>query len=79
MCLQHQGYTGQLSSVYINDIALLKLTTEVTSSDQVSEIRVAADDNKIGPDTECFITGWGISEKSKLLTDVFSMNQYIRT
>ena len=53
LCLQHQGYTGQLSSVYINDIALLKLSTEVTSSDQVSEIRVAADDNTIGPDTEC--------------------------
>lgn len=55
----HSNYTGTLSSLYSNDIALLKLSTPVsTASESVSLIPLASADTST---SSCVITGWAIS------------------
>lgn len=60
---QHQEYTGTLSSVYINDIALLKLATNMSESPYFTVVQLATPDHVLTPVSECLITGWGIAEK----------------
>ncbi|KAL4230112.1 Ovochymase-1 [Mactra antiquata] len=59
----HENYTGTLSSLYSNDIALLKLSESFILSSDVSLVTIATSDIILDYSQLCYIVGWGLSIK----------------
>ncbi|XP_052795432.1 chymotrypsin-like protease CTRL-1 [Mya arenaria] len=57
----HPDYVGTLTSLYNNDVALLKLASPVSKTTHVSPVSGLADDTSPTGPASCFVTGWGIS------------------
>ncbi|KAL0993622.1 hypothetical protein UPYG_G00110690 [Umbra pygmaea] len=59
----HQNY-NYLSSGFVNDIALVKLSQSVSLTKLVKPVKVASsNDQELSPGTKCWVTGWGLTEQ----------------
>jgi len=62
--LQYPQYEGTLTSLYLHDLALLRLDVAVNVTDYVAPVTGLADEMSPDMPLECVVTGWGASGDS---------------
>jgi secreted trypsin-like serine protease len=66
---KHQSYDDGSAS-YANDIAILHLSTTITTSNYVRFLTLPPDNNNNFAGSLCWITGWGRTSSSNILPDI---------